>query len=140
MFTTKRMDQKLARIRAGRSTPQDFIIADAKDADMAFGIVTAGPQLDAAGQPTGRMKPLQHYRDDMVRMIRSESIDIMLTSLASAEVLTHAGAFAGTDVTPAVRLNDGTDIWVARGAAYKHAPTLPFRTARLDRVKPVDYL
>ncbi len=137
MFTTKRMDQKLARIRAGRYTPQDFIIADAKDADMAFGIATAGPQLDAAGQPTGRMKPLQHYREDMVRMIRSESIDIMLTSLASAEVLTHAGAFAGTDVTPAVRLNDGTDIWVARGAAYKHAPTLPFRTARLDRVKPV---
>jgi hypothetical protein len=137
MHTAKRMDLKLARIRAGRYTPQDFIIADAKDADMAFGVATAGPQHDADGRPTGRMRPLQAYRDDMVRMIDSGLIDVMLTSLSSCEVLTQAGAFAGSDVTPAVRLNDGTDIWVARGAAYKHAPTLPFRTARLDRVKSV---
>jgi DhnA family fructose-bisphosphate aldolase class Ia len=131
------MDQKLARIRAGAYTPQDFIIADAKDADMAFGVATAGPEIGADGRPTGRMRPLQPYRDDMVRMIDSGLIDIMLTSLASCEVLTHAGAYADSDVTPAVRLNDGTDIWVARGAAYKHAPTAPFRTARLDRVRLV---
>lgn len=39
---TKRLDQKLARIRAGQYQPTDFIIADAKDADMAFGCATPG--------------------------------------------------------------------------------------------------
>lgn len=39
MDTVKRLDEKPARIRAGRATRRDFIIADAKDADMAFGTV-----------------------------------------------------------------------------------------------------
>ena len=33
----KALDRKLATILAGGYTPDDFIIADAKDADMAFG-------------------------------------------------------------------------------------------------------
>ncbi|MBE7220696.1 MAG: hypothetical protein INR64_19685, partial [Caulobacteraceae bacterium] len=56
--TTKRMDRKLASIQAGAYTPKDFIIADAKDGDMALGTGTAGPALDADGRPTGRMRPL----------------------------------------------------------------------------------
>ena len=35
----KSLDDKLARIRAGEYRPNDFIIADAKDADMAFGMM-----------------------------------------------------------------------------------------------------
>ena len=41
---SKRLDQKLARIRNGQYTPKDFIIADAKDGDMANGCKTAGLQ------------------------------------------------------------------------------------------------
>lgn len=137
MSDIKRLDRKLARIRSGNYRPQDFIIADAKDADMAFGTATAGPVLDDHGKPTGRFKPLKIYRDDMERMIDADLVDIMLTSLSSAEYLARRGAYRATEVTAAVRLNDTSDIWVGRGANYKQQPVAPFRTARLDRVKPV---
>ncbi|PLW76465.1 hypothetical protein [Cohaesibacter celericrescens] len=137
MSSPKRLDQKLARIEKGDYTPSDFIIADAKDADMAGGIAANGPRLDASGQPTSMMRPMQVYRDDMVAMIQSDLVDIMLTSLSSAEYLSSAGHFAGSDITPTVRLNDGSDIWLMRGADYKRLPCQPFRTARLDRVRPV---
>jgi len=38
----KSLDRKLAEIRKNRDT-KTFIIADAKDADMAFGIAAPGP-------------------------------------------------------------------------------------------------
>ncbi len=126
---SKRMDQKLARIRSGAYKPQDFILADAKDGDMAFGIATPGKAAD------GRMKPMSAYRADMARVINSDLVDIMLVSLSSAEVLTGQGAFSGSDITPAVRLNDTTDIWQARGGSYAKSPAQPFRTARLDRAR-----
>ena len=49
----RRLDRKLSAIMAGRYTPDDFVIADAKDADMAFGLTSAGP----AG-----VRPLPHAR------------------------------------------------------------------------------
>lgn len=137
MSHAKILDGKLARIRAGEYRPADFIIADAKDGDMAFGVAVAGPERDADGKPTGRMKPMKAYRDDMAKVIRSGLVDIMLTSLSSAEHLAESDAYAGSDVTQAIRLNDGSDIWLARGANYRHLPTAPWRTARLDRVKPL---
>jgi hypothetical protein len=140
MTVAKRLDRKLAKIQAGNYTPKDFIIADAKDGDMALGTGTAGPELDRGGKPTGRMRPLKVYRDNMERMVQSDLIDIMLTSLSSGEYLTRQGVFANTEVTPAIRLNDGSDIWHWRGANYRHLPTAPFRTARLDRVKPISDL
>jgi len=128
---TKTLDLKLARIRAGQYRPTDFIIADAKDGDMAFGCATPGKGQD------GRMKPLAAYRADAGRVTASGLADIMLMSLSSAEVLTRKGVFAETDVTPAVRLNDTSDIWHPRGATYAQSPALPFRTARLDRARAV---
>lgn len=128
---TKRLDQKLARIRTGQYSPTDFIIADAKDGDMAFGCATPGKG------PDGRMKPLAAYRDDMAKVTASDLADIMLMSVSSAEVLLRRGTFAQTGVTPAVRLNDTTDIWHPRGATYAQSPALPFRTARLDRARAV---
>lgn len=128
---TKRLDRKLANISAGAYRPTDFIIADAKDGDMAFGCATPGKGSD------GKFKPLRAYRDDMVKVTESDLVDIMLMSVSSAEVLTREGVFARTEVTPAVRLNDTTDIWHPRGAVYAQSPALPFRTAVLDRVKPV---
>jgi len=128
---TKRLDRKLATIRAGAYRPSDFIIADAKDGDMAFGCATPG------AAPDGRMKPLRVYRDDMVKVVESDLVDIMLMSVSSAEVLTREGVFAQTDVTPAVRYNDTTDVWHPRGGAYAASPALPFRTALLERTKPV---
>ncbi len=128
---TKRLDRKLATIRAGAYSPTDFIIADAKDGDMAFGCAAPGIGAD------GKMKPLAVYREDMVKVTKSDLADIMLMSLSTAELLTDQGVFAESGVTPAVRLNDTTDIWRGRGASYAEYPAQPFRSAVLERVKPV---
>ena len=54
--TTRDLDRKLATIAAGRYTPDDFVIADAKDADMAFGR-RAGPlPVTAPGAGPGRYR------------------------------------------------------------------------------------
>src|SRR5215510_14571005 len=43
----KSLDTKLADIHADPSGSKAFIIADAKDADMAFGITSPGPRREA---------------------------------------------------------------------------------------------
>lgn len=120
------LDAKLARIRDGRYSPADFVIADAKDGDMSMGVVTPGMR-------DGRPRSIAEYRAAMRDMIASGLVDIMLTSQSSAEAL--AGACDGTPITPAIRLNDATDIWGFRGACYRSLPAAPFRTARIDRAR-----
>ena len=56
----KSLDVKLASIHAGPRTARDFILADAKDADMAWGL--AAPGKDPA---TGKLRSLADYRDQM---------------------------------------------------------------------------
>ena len=48
----KRVDEKLARIRAGQYQRQDFIIADAKDPDMGPAIPASGPKREPDGSWT----------------------------------------------------------------------------------------
>jgi hypothetical protein len=122
-MTTRALDGKLARIRSGAYRPTDFLIADAKDADMGFGLTAPGP---------GRTRA--DYLDAMRTMVREELVDVMLMSASSAETLADEGLFDGSAVTPAVRLNDTTDIWFLRGSRYREAPSRPFRTASLERV------
>jgi len=128
-----RLQGKLSRIRGGDYKPADFIIADAKDAEMGGGIGALG--IVADGDGTTRPARANDYRAAMVRMMETGLVDIMLTSLSSAEELHAEGAFEATDVTPAVRLNDATDIWGFRGAAYRGDAAMPFRTARLDQAR-----
>ena len=127
----KRLDEKLARLRTSYK-PADFIIADAKDGDMGFGLTAPGPS--PAGD--GRWKSKADYLAAMQAMAESGLVDIMLTSASSCEALTHRGVFAGPNVTPAVRLNDTTDIWTMRNGNYKVTGSRPFRTASLSRVRP----
>ncbi|GAB5373564.1 MAG: hypothetical protein AcusKO_00260 [Acuticoccus sp.] len=129
------LDAKLARIRDGAYRPTDFIIADAKDGDMGGGAGSPGPVRDAAGRPGDVMLTAADYRRGMADMIAGGDVDIMLTSVAAAETLAASGAYDGSAVTPAVRLNDTTDIWGYRGASYRSEPALPFRTARIDRAR-----
>jgi DhnA family fructose-bisphosphate aldolase class Ia len=127
----KNLDRKLDAIRSGKYKPNDFIIADAKDGDMAFGCATPGKGAN------GRMKSLRAYRDDMVKVTKSGLVDIMLMSLSTAETMHAEGLFHKSHVTPAVRLNDTTDIWHVRGGCYPKHMMKNFRSARLDRVKAV---
>ena len=128
----KSLDAKLEKIRAGSYTPKDFIIADAKDADMGGGVRAPGPRRDGKG-----IKSKPEYLAAMAEMTRSGLVDIMLTSLSSAEALAEEKIFKKSPVTQAVRLNDATDIWTIRGANYKAHPSQPYRSANLAAVEKV---
>jgi DhnA family fructose-bisphosphate aldolase class Ia len=130
----KSLDRKLARIRAGAYTPSDFIIADAKDADMAFGLPAPGPARDAGGRFLPEFAKRAAYLDAIRAMTRSGLVDIMLSSASTAEILANEGLYADSEVTPAVRYNDTTDIWYPRGGRYGSQPSRPFRSARLAHV------
>ena len=129
-----RMAEKLARIVSGNYRPQDFIIADAKDGDMGGGADAIGLEersLDGLG--TVQMAaPMKYYRDAMKEMVASDLVDIMLMSLSSAEALVQEGIFENSNIIPAVRLNDATDIWGYRGARYREKPSIAFNTAKIE--------
>jgi len=92
-----RLDEKLSRIRAGQYTASDFIIADAKDGDMAFGIAAPGP---VAGDTSGlKFKNRTDYLTNMTKMAQSGLIDILLCSASSSEILHQRQLFTSTDVT-----------------------------------------
>ncbi|MBP7571971.1 MAG: hypothetical protein KBA95_18095 [Acidobacteria bacterium] len=123
------LDAKLQAIHADPAGAPDFILADARDADMAFGL--ASPGVDPA---TGRMRSLAEYRDQIREIVRQGLVDVMLMSASTNDVLAREGLFAGSAVTPAVRANDATDIHVLAGAPYPKQPSRPFRTPRIDEL------
>ncbi len=128
----KSLDQKLARILADPAC-SDFILADAKDADMAYGIAAPGRSPEHHAQE-GRFRSLDEYRELIRQNVRQGLVDIMLMSASTNEVLTvHERLFDASAVTPAVRANDATDVWAAQGGTYLRQPSTPFRSASLDQ-------
>jgi hypothetical protein len=130
----KSLDRKLAAIHANVNC-REFILADAKDADMALGLGAPGksPEMHAGEV---RFKSLADYRDQMRLITRQGLVDIMLMSASSNHALTfRERLFDGSAVTPAVRANDATDIHLARGADYVSQPARPFRTASIDHIQ-----
>jgi hypothetical protein len=131
----KSLDQKLAAIHADPSGAKDFILADAKDADMAFGIGAPGqsPEMHAGEV---RMRTLAEYRENIRQITRQGLVDIMLMSASSVDALAIGeGLFEGSHVTPAARANDTSDIFVVRHGRYVAEPSRPFRTASLDHIQ-----
>jgi hypothetical protein len=130
----KSMDEKLARIHADPAC-RDFIIADAKDADMAFGMAAPGRSPEHHAHEA-RFRTLDEYRQVMREIVQQGLVDIMLMSASSNEVLTiQERLFDSSHVTPAVRANDTTDIWLAAGTGrYPSEPSRPFRTATIDHI------
>jgi len=138
---TKTLDRKIARIRAGKDTPSDFIIADAKDADMAFGITAPGPNRAGScphgfNRQEGCYKTLADYQAQIREVIEQKLVDIVLLSASNLERLAMMeGLFRNSPITPAARANDTTDVWVSRGAGYTQQPSRHFRTATIDHIK-----
>ncbi len=130
----KSLDVKLARIRADRSC-RDFILADAKDADMAFGLAAPGRSPEHHAHEA-RFRTLDEYRQLMREIVHQGLVDIMLMSASSNEILTlRERLFDTTHVTPAVRANDTTDIWLASGTGrYSQQPSRPFGTTTIDHI------
>jgi hypothetical protein len=131
----KSLDLKLARLHAGPLGAKDFILADAKDADMALGIAAPG-QSPERHDGEVRHRTLAEYRQ-LIREITAQGlVDIMLMSASTAEVLVQQERlFDQSAITPAGRANDTTDIHVLRGARYPAEPSLPFRSATLDHLQ-----
>lgn len=131
----KSLDEKLAAIHADPSAARDFIIADAKDADMAFGVGAPGrsPEMHA-GEVSFRT--LAEYREQIRQIVRQGLVDIVLMSSSTSYELTiRERLFDGSHVTPAARANDTSDIFVVRGGQYAAEPSRPFRSATIDQIQ-----
>lgn len=146
---TKSLDTKLAEIKSNPNS-RAFILADAKDADMAFGVRAPGPRayLSAAGPRPAQFSPEVWTRDDfghrnipefldIIRDVtRQGLVDIMLMSANVNEQLSiKEGLFRNSHVTPAARANDATDVWAVRHGAYLQTASQPFRTATIDHIQ-----
>ncbi|MCE5267539.1 MAG: hypothetical protein LLG00_06605 [Planctomycetaceae bacterium] len=131
----KSLDRKLARILANPSC-RDFILADAKDADMAHGLAAPGRSPESHNGEA-QFRTLAEYRQQMRDIVAQGLVDIMLMSASSNEVLTiNERLFDNNAITPAVRANDTTDIWLATGSGrYAQQPSQPFRTATIDHIQ-----
>lgn len=133
-MVAKSLDVKLAKIKADPSCGE-FIIADAKDADMAFGIAAPGKSPEHYAHE-GRFRSLPEFRECIREVVRQGLVDIMLMSAHINGILTiNERLFDDSHVTPAARANDTTDIHVARGSAYATAPSLPFQTTTIDQIQ-----
>ncbi len=145
----KSLDRKLAEIKANRDT-RAFIIADAKDADMAFGVRATGPRsyLSAQGARPAQFSPevwrreefgyrnLPEFLDIIREVTRQGLVDIMLMSAYVNDLLSiQEGLFRNSHVTPAARANDTTDVWAVRHGSYTKEPAQTFRTASIDHIQ-----
>src|SRR5208283_1124859 len=108
----KSLDRKLARIHADPHGCKDFILADAKDPDMALAIGAPGRSPEMHNGEV-RYRTLAEFRAVIEQVVAQGLIDIMLMSASTSEVLTiHKRIFDNSTVTPAARVNDTTDIHV----------------------------
>jgi hypothetical protein len=129
-----KLDEKLARIRAGKYKPSDFIIADAKDGDMGSGVLGAAPKRASDGTRL-RGKTRAEYLDDIEAVVKQGIVDVMLVSASNLELLHERGVFKKSKVKPVIRANDTTDCWgLIRHGSYHKQASRPFRTASLPRV------
>ena len=132
-MTLKSLDAKLARIHADPHGARDFILADAKDADMGMGLLAPGSTWDGERE---RPRSLAEYRELMREVARQELVDILLMSASSHDLLgMEERLFDSSPVTVAVRANDTTDIHLARGGCYPQALSMPFRSATIEQLQ-----
>ncbi|HEX4795314.1 MAG TPA: hypothetical protein VH370_16075 [Humisphaera sp.] len=125
------LDEKIAAIRANPHGAKDFILADAKDADMATGLAATGKD-----PVTGKARSLSDYRDQMREIAKQGLVDIVLMSASTSEALTIRGRiFESSRVTPAVRANDTTDIHLPAGGTYAAEPSRPFRSVTIEQIQ-----
>src|SRR5205809_2925488 len=145
----KSLDAKLAEVKANPRS-RAFILADAKDADMAFGVRSPGPRgfLARLGARPAQFSPEVWTRDefgyrnlpeflDIIREIVHQGlVDIMLMSAYVNEQLAiKEGLFRNSPVTPAARANDTTDVWAIRHGCYTREAAQPFRSAAIDHIQ-----
>ena len=102
---------------------------------MAFGIGAPGKSPENhAGEV--RLRTLAEYREQIRQVVRQGVVDIVLMSASTNDLLTIGERlFDGSQVTPAARANDASDVFVVRGGHYVEHPAQPFRSATLDHIQ-----
>jgi len=137
MSSPRSLDQKLEVLRADPASPRAFILCDAKDPDMAFGLPATGDY--APSESPDRNWPYRSREEFLGRIgevVAQGVVDVVLMSPSTSERLVlEERLFEGSTVTPAVRLNDTTDIYQVRGGAYPRVASRPFRSATLDQIQ-----
>ena len=131
----KSLDRKLRSIHADPSGSKEFIIADAKDADMAFGMGAPGKSPERHDGEV-RFKTLADYRQQIREVIGQGVVDIMLMSASTSEVIAlQERLFDGTEIAQAAGATDTTDVHVPRAGRVFSEPARPFRSANLDHIQ-----
>jgi hypothetical protein len=126
----KSFDRKLTEIQ-NNPRSRAFILVDAKDPDMAWGISCTGEKPPRRGSPR-RFKSRQEFYEDIRALVKQATLDMVLASVSTMDVLARQeGLFLDSPVTPAVRYNDTSDIWLARGSSYAEARSRPFASSSL---------
>lgn len=144
----KSLDAKLTEIKANPSS-RAFILVDAKDADMAFGVRAPGPRsyLSPHGERPAKFSPevwtrnefgyrnLPEFLDIIREVVHQGIIDIMLMSAYVNEQLSiKKGLFYRSSVTPAAHANDTTDVWAVRRGCFTRESSQPFRSASINHI------
>jgi len=120
----KSLDTKLKDIRTNPNSDA-FIIAYAADPDMSWGVATLPPGTS-----------IQMFCEGLADLVDQAKIDILLTSVSSMDILAREKRlFDNSPVTPAVRANDTTDLWAARGGTYQQHPSRPFATTTIEEAQ-----
>ena len=126
--------EKLERIRKNPAS-HEFILADARDADMAWGVPSPGKIYPppAGGE---RFRTMPEFYEQIRAIARQGIVDIMLASISTMSLLAHRERlFDGSEVTPAVRINDTSDVWCPRGGRYREYPSLPFASGFIEEAQ-----
>ena len=139
----KTLDAKLNAIHADPHGCKEFIIADAKDADMAFGITAPGPLQNGAcphgyHESEGCFKTLEDYRNQIRGVVRQGLVDIVLLSASNLEQLAiREKLFEHSPITPAARANDKrpTSGWFGAESTRPITPRVRFDPPPLDHIK-----
>ena len=130
-----RLIQKLERLRQNLDCG-DFVLADAKDADMAWGVPSPGLRHPVGDPAAADYVGMPAFRDQIRTIVEQGLVDIMLASTSTMSLLAHQERlFDTTDVTPAVRINDTSDVWAVRGGRYAEQPSRPFASSRIHEVQ-----
>lgn len=111
----------------------DFILVDAKDPDAAFGISAPGYR-DKTDTSLG-YRSLTEFQAEISAIVSQNIIDVMLTTIFSYDcVVSEKDIYLESSVTPAVRMNASTDLWLARGSRYQYQPSHPYSHVDLEKI------
>lgn len=120
------LDIKLEKIRTS-SDSDEFIICYAADPDMGSGIRPLA---------TSNTASLEAFHRELAVLVEQAKLDILLTSVSAMDTLARdQKLFENSSVTPAIRANDATDIWHARGGSYTAFPSKPFATTTINEAQ-----